>query len=88
MIDFGGRLVRYAQDDADWYGRQLHALEITRLTPEDYEEREIPLEPPLRDSGSGWNGKGMHTVDPHPLADGTWMACVDGLERVLQFGWK
>jgi len=83
VIDFGGRLVRYAQDT-----RQLHALEITKLTPEDYEEKEIPLEPPLRDQGRGWNGKGLGTVDPHPLADGTWIACVDGQDRVLEFDWK
>jgi len=88
VISFGGKLLRYAQDDYPTYGRQVRALEITRLTPEDYAEREIPLEPPLKASGKGWNAKGMHTVDPHPLADGTWLAVVDGQERILEFGWK
>jgi hypothetical protein len=88
VINWDGKLVRFAQDDGDWYGRRLHALEITRLTPEDYQEKEIPLEPPLRDSGAGWNARGMHTIDPHLLSDGSWIAVVDGQERVFRWGWK
>jgi len=29
-------------------------------------------------SRAGWNAGGMHHVDPLPLADGRWLAAVDG----------
>jgi hypothetical protein len=28
--------------------------------------------------GLGWNGSGMHHIEPHFLPDGSWIACVDG----------
>lgn len=74
----GTRLIRYAQDDAPYYGRQVRAFEITTLTTTQYAERELDVSPILRPSGVGWNAKGMHHVDPQPLADGTWVASVDG----------
>jgi len=30
---------------------------------------------------SPWNGRSMHHLDAHPLADGSWVACVDGRPR-------
>jgi hypothetical protein len=32
----------------------------------------------LSASGRGWNGSGMHHIDPHRMEDGRWIACVDG----------
>jgi hypothetical protein len=74
----GDRLIRYAQDDAPYYGRQVRAFEITTLTTMHYAEHEIAASPILQPSGTGWNAKGMHHVDPHPLHATSWLASVDG----------
>ena len=83
-----GKLIRFAQDDSPYYGNQVRAFEIEQLTTEMYKEREIPLTPPLKASGSGWNEKGMHTVDPHRLENGRWIACVDGFTESFSLGVK
>ena len=36
--------------------------------------------PVIGPGGSGWNRAGMHHLDPWPVRDGRWMACVDGLQ--------
>ena len=74
----GDRIIRYAQDDAPFYGKQLRAFEITALTTTCYAEREVPESPVLVPSGTGWNAKGMHHIDPHRLDDTHWLASVDG----------
>ena len=74
----GDRIIRYAQDDAPFYGRQVRAFEITTLTTTHYAEREVPESPVLQPSGAGWNAKGMHHIDPHRLDDTHWLASVDG----------
>jgi hypothetical protein len=78
VMVLGDRLLRYAQDDAPFYGKQLRAFEITTLTTTRYAEREVPESPVLQPSGTGWNAKGMHHMDPHCLAGGHWLASVDG----------
>lgn len=60
-------------------GIQVRAFEITELTPTSYQERAVEGVSVLTPSrtGFGWNGGGMHTIDPHDNEDGTWIACVD-----------
>jgi hypothetical protein len=74
----GDRIIRYAQDDAPFYGKQVRAFEIMTLTTTRYAEREVPESPVLQPSGAGWNAKGMHHIDPHRLDDTHWLASVDG----------
>jgi glycosyltransferase involved in cell wall biosynthesis len=76
------RVIRYAQDCEAVYGNQVRAFEITRLTPTEYEEREVPGSPLLTPAGSGWNESGMHHVDAHALDANRWIACADG------FAWE
>lgn len=71
-----GQVIRFAQDCHPCYGARVRAFEVSRLTPEDYEESERG--PVLEPAGSGWNGMRMHHADPHPLPGGGWIACVDG----------
>ncbi len=78
VVEMDGRLVRFAQDDAPFYGRQVLAFEITRLDGDAYVEAPIGPEPILGASGSGWNMDQMHHLDAHFLESGTWIACVDG----------
>jgi len=73
-----GTPIRFAQDAYPVYGSQVWGFKIECLTTKTY--RETPItDPIIQGSGSGWNGKGMHTIDPHRQADGTLIACVDGL---------
>ena len=81
VLEFDGKLVRFAQDCYPTYGRQVRAFEIAELTATTYREREAAAAPVLTQSTSGWNVSGMHHVDAHRVDD-RWLACVDGLEDV------
>ena len=76
------RIIRFTQDCLPRYGSQLRAFEISQLTASSYVEKEIQNSPILIASGDGWNALGMHHIDPHPLPDGRWIACVDGLSGI------
>ena len=76
-----GRVYRFAQDCYQSYGLEIRVFEVTRLTWDAYAERELPTNPLITASGAGWNGTGMHHVDAHQSADGSWFACVDGRRR-------
>jgi hypothetical protein len=72
------RLIRYTQDCASTYGRQVRAFEITELTSSTFSERPVSEEPILKPNAGAWNDMGMHHIDPHLMDDGSWLACVDG----------
>lgn len=78
IVAAAGRLVRFAQHCVPDYGTAVRAVEITRLTGDDYTERPLAGRPVLGPSGRGWNARGMHHVDPVRLDDGAWLAAVDG----------
>jgi hypothetical protein len=86
VLPWNERVIRFAQDDATSYGTSVSAYEITTLTTEQYSER--PVSPPaqFRASDRGWNSAGMHHVDVHQAASESWIAAVDGSERVLMLG--
>jgi hypothetical protein len=86
IVRWNDRLIRYAQDCSGEYGRAVRAYEIEELSPTAY--REVQLRMVLQASGHGWNANGMHHVDPQPLPDGQWMACVDGCRRPVKFRLK
>ena len=73
-----GRVIRYAQDCYPKYGTQVRAFEILELSLTSYREAESAQGLVLLPGESGWNGQGMHHLDPHLNADGSWLACVDG----------
>jgi hypothetical protein len=77
VVSFDGKVIRYAQDCAPYYGHRLRAFEITCLSPTHYAEREC-AESPILSPGAEWNAAGMHHVDPHLLDSGIWLASVDG----------
>jgi hypothetical protein len=79
----GESLLRFAQDDYPYYGRQLRAFSIDQLTPDVYTEHELDESPLLGAGGASWNRDGMHHLDAHRQADGTWLAAVDGFRSVL-----
>lgn len=73
-----GRLFRYAQNCRPAYGTDVRVHEITRLSLHDYVEQRLAGAPVLGPAASGWNAGGMHHVEPVRLADGRWLAAVDG----------
>jgi hypothetical protein len=83
VVPDGGRLVRFAQDDYPYYGRQLRAFSIDKLTPDAYGEHELDESPLLSPGDASWNRHGMHHLDAHQQPDGTWLAAVDGFSSVL-----
>jgi hypothetical protein len=87
-VSLNGCLVRFAQDCSEEYGRRVRAFRIDRLDREHYQESELPESPVLGPSGQGWNAEGMHHLDLHVEADGSWLAAVDGWHRVRDIGWK
>lgn len=76
-VVLGNEVIRYAQDDLLAYGSRVWGFRVTALTTKTYREEPCPS-PVIEASGEGWNRFGMHTIDPHPLEDGRWIACVDG----------
>lgn len=77
VVDGAGGPIRFAQDCRRRYGESVEAFEITRLTRDEYEER--PLGRPFETPAEGaWNCLALHHVDAHRLADGAWIALVDG----------
>jgi hypothetical protein len=78
FVVYEDRVIRFAQDCWPRYGLQVHAFEITQLSPEDYVEHRIGHEALVGPSGVGWNSSGMHHIDPHQIEADRWLACVDG----------
>lgn len=77
-----GEAIRYAQDCEHTYGSQVYAFHIKELTTTSYrEERQEGRV--IGKSGFGWNRSGMHNVDPHPIDDRYWLACIDGYDKKL-----
>lgn len=85
----GGRVVydapylyRFAQDGVPRYGSKAWGFMITELTPATYHEEQLPGEPVVKAGNEPWNNAGMHTVDPHRMENGRWIAAVDGMENI------
>jgi hypothetical protein len=74
------QIIRFAQNCSVQYGTDVRAIEVTRLTKTQYEERSPSNEPLLGPSDHGWNAGGMHHIDAMQLGDDDWLAAVDGWE--------
>jgi hypothetical protein len=79
VLTLDNKLIRFAQDCLPLYGSRVRAFDVLELNPAHYVEVENLASPILQPDGSGWNALGMHHVDAHKQADGSWLACVDGL---------
>lgn len=73
----GDGIIRYTQDCQGGYGRRVRAFEIFELTKQRYAERPVDLDIRIGPD-TGWNVRAVHHVDPHPVADGRWLAFIDG----------
>jgi len=86
IAEYRGRLFRFAQDDYPRYGLRVWAFEIVALSETDYAEQPVLQQPLLSGKRFGWNAHGMHHLDPHMIADGHWIASVDGYRYALSLG--
>lgn len=82
VIPWQGGLLRYAQDCLPRYGSSVRAFRIGTLTPNQFEETEVDASPLAGIGAQPWNRSGMHHLDAHRLADGSWIASVDGFQGV------
>jgi hypothetical protein len=73
-----GTLYRLGQDCYPTYGKQVHAFEITDLSPTRYAEKMIDT-PLVKASSQGWNASAMHHVDALQIGKDKWLAAVDAL---------
>jgi hypothetical protein len=81
----GDSLFRFAQDGEIYYGQQVWACRINRITTEDYEEQPVSKKPLLTNGAPRrWNSRGMHHVDLQKLDNGRWIASVDGYKLEAQ----
>eukprot|EP00887_Chlorella_sp_A99_P007508 scaffold2.g7508.t1 len=78
----GGRLYRWGQDCGPTYGHALAALEVTKLSPTEFEQRRVahnisglPARPALK---GAWNAARHHHADALRLPSGEWVAALDG----------
>lgn len=81
-----GRLYRTAQDASVTYATHVRAVEITKLTPTEYEEHEMQIDPIVGPGGTGWNQLAMHQVAVIGHPQGGFIAAVDGLAPVRKYG--
>ena len=84
IIEHEAVLYRYAQDGQPRYGSKAWGFRITELTPATYREEPVSETPVIQEGKERWNNKGMHTVDPHRMPDGRWIALVDGLGEKIK----
>jgi len=79
VIHYNNAIYRYAQDSVPSYGSKVWGFRITELTPATYMEEQTSNNPIIQAGNEAWNNKGMHTIDPHQMEDGSWIAIVDGI---------
>jgi hypothetical protein len=75
-----GNLYRLGQDCYPTYGNQVHAFQVTDISPTTYSEKMVET-PLVRASSKGWNAKAMHHVDAHQIGKQKWIAAVDALGK-------
>jgi hypothetical protein len=73
-----GKLIRFAQDNREGYGKKLRAMIVDTLTTEEFVEHPATPDPIFEAHGDRWARDGMHHLAPIQLADGTWVAAIDG----------
>jgi sucrose-6-phosphate hydrolase SacC (GH32 family) len=78
-----GSLVRLAQDSSEGYGKYLHAMSITQLTPDAY--REELKQSDILSRGENWNKEGGHHLDSLQF-NGKSILAVDG--RISESAWN
>lgn len=88
ILTVDNKLIRFAQECVPVYGTRVRAFDILELTTTTYMDVENLASPVLQPGGTGWNALGMHHIDAHRQADGSWLACVDGFGALPIGNWQ
>lgn len=88
VVSINEKLIRFAQDCKQEYGKSVTAYSIDVLDKINFKESPMGKAPILYSSGKEWRAKGMHHIDLHEQVDGTYLAAVDGWRSVKDFGIK
>jgi hypothetical protein len=78
LVTDDGSIIRFAQDCATCYGRQVSVYKVHNLTNDTYEEEQLGDGPILEPGAARWNRTGMHHIDLLRSGEGRWLAFVDG----------
>ncbi|MGV8984106.1 glucosamine inositolphosphorylceramide transferase family protein [Clostridium sp.] len=78
IIMFNNDIIRFSQNDLDYYGKSVNMHKVTKLTVDDYDEEVIKLDLSGTGNYKQWNKDGMHQVDCCKLNDDEWLVAVDG----------
>jgi len=79
IVQQGDKLYRFGQDSSGTYGRDVLAFRIDTLSPGDFVQKRVKFQAGRVRKGSGaWNSERRHHVDVIGLADGSWIAALDG----------
>jgi hypothetical protein len=84
VLVFDGRVVRFAQDCLEEYGRRVRALEITKLTTSAYAEHIVSDDPISRPTRGA--PRRIHHLDAHRIGERQWIACADSFRKGPVFG--
>lgn len=76
---YNDNLYRTGQDCGETYGRRIRLFQVKVLTPDNYEEVEVPfgIEEPKKGRNT-WNGARYHHLDVQKLPSGEWVGVMDG----------
>jgi len=83
IFTYKNKVYRVTQDDYPTYGNQVRAIEITKLTVDDYKEdtNNSKIIVKASDINGSWNEMGMHQLDMHYI-NGYYYGIVDGKRKV------
>lgn len=72
-----GKIYRYSQEGINYYGELVRCIEITKLTIDDYEEKELKIIAKGSGEKGKWNKDGVHNIDMYRDENQHWVV-LDG----------
>jgi hypothetical protein len=86
-IHWNDQLIRFSQDNTEYYGQQLRAWTVTKMNRLWYSDKPYCDRPILQGTGneSDWNGRCMHHIDPFVLDSHSTPATTNGADRLVAF---
>jgi hypothetical protein len=86
LFEHGGKLYRFAQEQAKGYGMGLRRYEILELSTSNYKEVAMDDGLFLEPCGDSWAQHGMHHLDILQLAENRYLSVFDGRGTVKDKG--
>jgi hypothetical protein len=86
-IHWKNQLIRFSQDNTDYYGQQLRSWTVTQMNRLWYSEQPYSQEPILQGTGvpSDWNGRCMHHIDPFIIKQHSRLGNAEASDELFAF---